>query len=232
MQDDKILNYIGNILKNVPKDWLNLTTHRLDIYNEKLAKTQFLEQLENLYKANNSATSAFEILPTAYDYIRLGHPLSCILEWTLAKLNQLQPEQVISFSSQTITILAILRSNLLKGKNTQILYTEALPKSFDADIIKRVYGYNFELKQVENEQSVSEFNGSTVFISKQNKISINNRNPLIDFYVNLHAHLGSVLTISGKENTNYISDIQHVRRRETIAMTPSNCVIALKALIE
>ena len=38
MQDNKMLNYIENVLKNMPKDWLNLTTHRLDIYNEELAK--------------------------------------------------------------------------------------------------------------------------------------------------------------------------------------------------
>uniref|UniRef100_UPI0033654F89 COR domain-containing protein n=1 Tax=Candidatus Albibeggiatoa sp. nov. BB20 TaxID=3162723 RepID=UPI0033654F89 len=53
-------------------------------------------------------------LPTAYDYIRLGHPLSCVLEWGIANLNNLDANNVISFSSQTIPVLAILRKNLLE----------------------------------------------------------------------------------------------------------------------
>ena len=232
MDANKTLNYIKAVLKNMPSDWLNLTTHRLDIYNETLAKTQFLDAFKNLFNTNNTELTALNELPTAYDYIRLGHPLSCILEWTVAKLHQLQPEHVVSFSSQTAPILSILRTNLLAHKNTQILYTNTLPKSFNADIIKRVYGYNFEIKQVENAQEVSEFNGSTIFISEQNEISTHNLNPNIDFYSTNYSTLGSLLIINGNKNANYISDIQHVRRRETIAMTPVNCLLALKALTE
>jgi hypothetical protein len=62
----------------MPAGWLNTTTHRLDIYDEKLAKTEFLEQFETLFNDNNSELLALSELPTAYDYIRLGHPLSCI----------------------------------------------------------------------------------------------------------------------------------------------------------
>ena len=54
MQNDKMLNYIKEVLKNMPTDWLNLTTHRLDIYDESLAKIEFLDQFEKLYNANNS----------------------------------------------------------------------------------------------------------------------------------------------------------------------------------
>ena len=46
MEESKMLNYIKDVLENMPADWLNLTTHRLDIYDEKLAKVQFLEQFE------------------------------------------------------------------------------------------------------------------------------------------------------------------------------------------
>jgi hypothetical protein len=38
----------------MPAGWLNTTTHRLDIYDEKLAKTEFLEQFETLFNDNNS----------------------------------------------------------------------------------------------------------------------------------------------------------------------------------
>ena len=38
------------------------------------------------------------------------------------------------------------------------------------------------------------------------------------------------LLVNGEQNESYISEIQHVRRRETIAMTPANSLIALKML--
>ncbi|MAB57785.1 MAG: cystathionine beta-synthase [Aequorivita sp.] len=232
MQDTQMLNYIKEVLKNMPSDWLNLTTHRLDIYVESLAKTQFLDQFEDLFKANNAETAALKKLPTAYDYIRLGHPLSSILEWAIAKMNNLKPENVISFASNTVPILAILRKNLLDNKNTQILYTGALPPAFDAELIRNVYGYHFELKQLDTNTAISAFEGSTILLSQDAKIGTLDLNPNIDFYINLYGSLGSVLTVYGEKNDSYISEIQHVRRRETIAMTPANCLVALKALVE
>ena len=58
MKDNNILNYIKNVLQNMPSDWVGLTTHRLDIYDEKLAKTQFLQQFETLYENNNFETTS------------------------------------------------------------------------------------------------------------------------------------------------------------------------------
>ena len=237
MEDNKMLNYIKDVLENMPTGWLNLTTHRLDIYDEKLAKIQFLEQFETLFKSNNSTTSALNILPTAYDYIRLGHPLSCILEWGIAKLNNLDPNNVISFSSKTTPILAVLRKNLLDNKNTQILYKGELPECFDADVVKRVYGYKFELKKVEKAGAISNpdsyrGDGSTIFISEEDKLGAIDLSSNIDFYISLYSHLGSVLVVNGEQNESYVSDIQHVRRRETIAMTPANSLTALKSLVK
>jgi len=231
MEDHKIVNYIKDLIKNMPSNWLNLTTHRLDIYNEKLAKTQFLDQFETLYKVNNYNTDALTQLPTAYDYIRLGHPLSCVFEWGIAKLNGLDSESVINFSSETIPVLAILRTNLLKKRKTQIVYTNKLPSCFDTETLKTVYGYNFELKNVETINDISGFNGSTIFISNKENLTSLSLNTHIDFYLNLQSNLGSVLLVNGDNNKNYISDIQHVRRRETIAMTPTNTLIALNKLV-
>ena len=230
MKENTILNYIKDVLETKPKDWLNLTTHRLDIYNEALAKTEFLEQFENLFNNNNSKTKALSQLPTAYDYIRLGHPLSCILEWAIAKLNDLKAENVVSFSSQTMPILAILRKNKFDKKNTQILYSGSLPHFFDANVLKTIYGYSFHLKQVEDTLDVSTFNGSTIFISNEDKINPTTLNANIDFYITGYATLGSVLLMHGKQNETYVKDIQHVRRRETIAMTPNHALTALNAL--
>jgi cystathionine beta-lyase/cystathionine gamma-synthase len=231
MVENKMLNYIKDVVENMPTGWLNLTTHRLDIYDERLAKTQFLEKFEILYNDNNAKSTALNELPTAYDYIRLGHPLSCVLEWAVAHLHQLKPENVISFSSKTTPILAVLRKNLLANKNTRIVYTGELPEFFDAEVVRRIYGYKFELQQVEKASAISEFDGSTVFISLQEAIFNINLTPSIDFFISA-AQLGSILLVNGESNENYISEIQHVRRRETIAMTPANCLAALKLLIE
>ena len=232
MQENTMQNYIKSVLENMPTDWLNLTTHRLDIYNESLAKTQFLEKFETLFNNNNSDLATLKELPTAYDYIRLGHPLSCVLEWAIAKNQQLEFENVISFDSKTIPVLAILRTNLLENKNTQIIYTNELPKCFHSEIIQNIYGYQFELKKVESLDEVSEFDGNTIFISEQEDISHFQLKENIDFYINLNSELGSVLLINGEENKSYVSEIQHVRRRETIAMTPINCLVALNSLVK
>ncbi len=232
MKDNKMLKYIDKVLENMPNDWLNLTTHRLDIYDEKLAKVQFLEQFENLYNNNTTESSALSELPTAFDYIRLGHPLSCVLEWVIAHSNQLQPDSVISFGSKTVPILAVLRKNSLDNKNTQILYTDKLPESFDAEMLRNVYGYTFELKPIEEASSVTSFDGSTIFVSQQDEIDTIDLNPNIDFYVNTYEGLGSLILVNGEQNESYISEIQHVRRRETVAMTPANCFTALKLLID
>ena len=232
MSDTKVLHYITEVLENMPKDWIGLTTHRLDIFEEKLAKIQFLEHFETLFADNNAETSALTILPTAYDYIRLGHPLSSILEWAIAKLNHTESDHVISFSSQTIPVLAVLRKNLLDHKSTQILYTGELPELLDTDLLRDVYGYSFELRQVDDLEKVDAFNGSSIYISQKNDIGSFDLSTNIDFFINVHTPLGSVLLVNGTKNKSYISDIQHVRRRETIAMTPADSYTALKSLVE
>lgn len=231
MADNKVLNYIAEVVENMPTDWLKLTTHRLDIYNEALAKTEFIEQFEALYATNNAVTAALSGLPTAYDYIRLGHPLSSVLEWTIGKLNGLKSDHVISFSSRIVPIMAVLRKNLLANKNTLIAYVGELPAAFGADTVKSIYGYNFELKQVTSIADVPEFDGSIVFISNDEAIGEINLQENVDFYLNTYANLGSILVVNGERNKDYISEIQHVRRRETIAMTPINCQAALLQLL-
>ncbi len=231
MKDNKVLSYISDVIKNMPNDWLTLTTHRLDIYNEDKAKTEFTEQFSEFYNTNNSSLSALKNLPTAYDYIRLGHPLSSILEWTIAKLNHTKAQNIISFSSQTMPILAILRKNFFLHKNTQIVYFDELPQMFDADLIKRVYKYQFDVKKIDEIEDVSKYDGSTILLSKTKNISEFNVNKNIDFSINNIENIGSVLFINKEENEHYISEIQHVRRRETISMTPINCFIALHQII-
>lgn len=230
MKENNVHNYIGEVLKNMPDGWLNLTTHRLDIYDEQLAKVQFLEHFEHLFNDLNSGTSALNALPTAFDYIRLGHPLSCVLEWVIARLNSLDPNNIISFSSKTIPVLAILRANLLEGKDTLITYSGELPDALDLHILRNIYGYTFDLKYVNNVSEIPVFHGSTIFITQQEDLYTLDLTPSIDFFITIHPHTGSVLSVNGAHNERYISDVQHVRRRESIAMTPANCLATLRNL--
>lgn len=226
-------NFIKNILENMPTDWLELTTHRLDIYNENLAKVDFLNEFEKLNQSNDLNKEILQKklkeLPTAFDYIRLGHPLSCILEWVIAKNLNVKVENIISFSSQTMPILAILRKNLIEKIETQIVYTNNLPGNFNTEILKTIYGYKFDLVKVNDITEIKPFKGSTILLSDFNwNLSLTS---FVDFLVTENADLGSVILVNGEKNETYISEIQHVRRRESIAMTPLNSLIILEEFI-
>lgn len=229
MEENKILDFLEEVLKNMPVDWTKLTTHRLDIYDEKRAKTQFLEQFEGLFSENNSELAALNALPTAFDYIRLGHPLSCVLEWSVAKNLQLDPDNVICFSSKTTPILSVIRKNLLEDKKTQIVYVDELPNNFIPDTVRKVYGYKFEVCKVDRIADIPSFEGSTIFISASEDLFEIELSSSIDFFIS-HNHLGSLIVVNGEQNKDYIPEIQHLRRRESIAMTPANCLIALQGL--
>ncbi|RXG21108.1 PLP-dependent aminotransferase family protein [Leeuwenhoekiella aequorea] len=230
MNDNNLLKSIEEVLANMPGDWLRLTTHRLDIYNEERAKSDFIEEFENLLNSGDLNGTNLSQLPTAYDYIRLGHPLSSILEWCVAKMNTLKAEYVISFSSQTMPVLAILRTNALANKKTRIAYAGNLPEHFNTESLTQVYGYDFELIQVENPAALPQFEGSTIFISHSINLAETHIHKSIDFLVSLHDKLGSILLINGAENADYVALIQHVRRRESIAMTPADSLKILQLL--
>jgi cystathionine beta-lyase/cystathionine gamma-synthase len=229
MEADKTLRYIKEVLQKMPADWLNLTTHRLDIYDEKMAKVDFLAQLEKLFENNISSTEALCELPTAYDYIRLGHPLSCLLEWGIAKTHDIDAQNVIGFSSTTTPILAILRTNLFKGEDTKILHVGRLPDCFDAATIKKVYGYNFETIQIDNSANIPDHNGSTILLTQKEDICNFKIHPNTDFQINTHRNFGSILVVNGTQNA--VAEIQHFRRRETIAITPANTVHVLNQFV-
>ncbi len=230
MSENTIRNYVKSVLDNMPADWLNLTTHRLDIYNEEFAKSEFLLCLEGLFIGKKVSEETLNELPTAYDYIRLGHPLSSFLEWSIGKFNEIVPKSVISFSSKTTPILAVLRKNLLENKQTKI-YAKKLPEHFDADVIRRIYGYEFEILNPENYIEDQNFEGSTILISENEDVFRFDMSSNFDFYINVNDQLGGVIVMNDG-NEDYVSEIQHVRRRETIAMTPANCLIALQRFMK
>ena len=230
MKNNTILTYISNVLEHMPADWLSLTTHRLDIYDESQAKSEFTSNFAKLAAQEDASVDKLAALPTAYDYIRLGHPLSCVMEWATAQINQVAANQVISFSSSTIGTQAILRTNKIRGIQTRILYKGNLPSSFDAERLRKIYGYTFDLQDITEGASIKSFQGSTLLIQEDEHICKFDLASSIDFHINYKDGLGSILISPNAKNDGYISEIQHVRRRETIAMTPINCLAVLKQL--
>ncbi len=230
MSRENILNYLKELIKNCPSNWLNLTTHRLDIYHEEQAKTEFIEELEKLVNQQITDAAQLEQLPTAYDYIRLGHPLSSVLEWAIAQFNDLHHQQVISFSSRTAPILAVLRKNDMDKRNTLIAYTNELPRHFDLNKVKSIYNYSFECVQVNTLNDIPEFDGSVIFYSSETTLTNLSQSASVDFYIQDFDKLGSILSIHGDSNQEYVSAIQHLRRRETIAMTPADCMTLLQEI--
>ena len=215
---------IRNVLDNLPSEWIDLTTHRLDLYNEQKAKVEFLESFEAL---GIKSLGELKKLPTAFDYIRLGRPLSCILEWIIAKEDQLDPERVISFSSQMMPLMAVLRKNKFSNKKTTIFYEGSLPNFFDADIISSVYEYQFDLVKVDDLND-TEKNDGIVVILKSSSLMV--KDSKADFIIDLYPSAGSIIKILN-EDSDFCKEIQHVRRRESIAMTPQSCLEVLQTFV-
>ncbi|OAV43503.1 cystathionine beta-synthase [Lewinella sp. 4G2] len=230
MPAPELNTYLRKVLHNLPADWLNLTTHRLNIYDESQAKTEFTAAFEAHFAANSVDRVALTNLPTAYDYIRLGHPLSCVLEWALAKRFSLPATHVISFSSRTMPLLAILRQNALDGRATRIVNGAALPNQFSAEVVREVYGYSFELVAASELAASTEFAGTTVLYRSDTEEAATEIPAWVDYLVQSYGDSGSILYIGPDHGAN-ISNIQHVRRRETIAMTPANCLRELEKMV-
>ncbi len=226
-----ILDSLKELLHKTPQSWVELTTHRLDIYNESKAKSEFLDELKKLLVNNNYSTQDLEQLPTAYDYIRLGHQLSSLLEWVLAEINTVSDDQVISFASHTMPLLAILRKNKLNGQTTTIYYDGDNSPLVDETRLRDIYGYNYQLKKIKDVDDIQQQDGTVIFVTqrafdKPLELSKNN-----DVTLNIHPSFGSVLLIHNTEIDKIINDVQHVRRRETIAMTPPNALNLLKQIV-
>jgi cystathionine beta-lyase/cystathionine gamma-synthase len=228
--DSSIIDFLKQVLEHQPEDWTKLTTHRLDIYNESQAKAEFLEKFEALYQNGNLSRESLAALPTAFDYIRLGHPLSCVLEWAIAKENNLGADRVIAFSSVTMPVFAVLRKNKLDGKKTAIVHDSGIPDCFDPETLRKVYGYDFDLVDANDSETSNRHSSSQILLSRKRNLE-NQRDIKPDFEVQIIDGLGSIITIKEETDAGYINAIQHVRRRESIAMTPADTLTALQELI-
>jgi cystathionine beta-lyase/cystathionine gamma-synthase len=233
----ELFETIGKLLNHIPESWVELTTHRLDIYNEKLAKSDFLSHFENLLQSESYSTEALNSLPTAYDYIRLGHQLSSVLEWVLAKLNQVPADQVITFASSTMPILAILRRDALAQTPTHIYHDLESSPLLDEERLRSIYGYQFDVKQVINASEIPEHQlGTTLFVTESLYQTPLTNHVNIDATINRHPQFGATIVVHKSPDLNpqvteMVKDVQHVRRRESIAMTPPNTLKVLNEMV-
>ena len=229
---EQSLQTTRKILENLPSSWINLTTHRLDIYDETQAKSQFLAQLIALQDSGKLSAQALENLPTAYDYIRLGHQLSCVLEWLLAQINTLDAEQVISFASNTMPVLAVLRKNCLLDRKTYVYYDTQTSPLIDLPRLESIYGYKAQLHKVNSALEVPlHSDGTVIFVTQSSYKTSLSTSAHIDATVNIHPHYGSTMFVHNTDIEALISDVQHVRRRESIAITPVNALQLLREIV-
>lgn len=225
-------NTVRKILENLPIGWLELTTHRLDIYDEEQAKSQFLEQLHDLQTTMDYETERLESLPSAYDYIRLGHQLSSILEWLVAEINQVPSDQVITFTSKTIPILAVIRKNTISEKSTYVYHDTDKSPLIDIPRLEKIYGYEIYIQKVADVSEVpSHTDAMVLFVTESPYKTPLSTTKNIDATINIHPHYGSTIVIHNDHIINLVKDIQHVRRRETIAMTPINALNLLQEIV-
>ena len=225
---------LERIIKHMPEDWLMLTTHRLDIYDESRAKLQFIEELLKLVESENINQESLAQLPSAFDYIRLGHQLSSIYEWGVAQQHDLSADKVISFASQVMPLFAVLRTNTARKRHTIIFHDCDLPSALRSPLIQDVYGYTFEAQEIESGTDIPESKGAThVYVTErplQDELSVGQA----QCTVHLHPLYGSTLLIheqDEQESGDWISKIQHVRRRETIAIIPAYSLRMIKEFI-
>ena len=235
---------VKKVLANLPTSWVELTTHRLDIYDESQAKSQFLDSLQSLADSGEFTAESLNELPTAYDYIRLGHQLSSLLEWQLAQINGVSGEQVISFTSKTMPLLAILRDNAIAKKSTHIYFhTQSSLSSppvsplLDEGRLTDVYGYEYQVHRIDDLAQLDSHTDATVVLVTDSDLTksllTDELQHKVDACVNVHADFGSVMVIFGKDADSasaMVKSVQHVRRRETIAMSPKNCLSLLNII--
>ena len=232
---EHILKTIEAVVKNLPEEWVALTTHRLDIYDESQAKKQFLTEFEKIDLESINPETLGQ-LPTAYDYVRLGHQLSSILEWAIAGLRNVPPAQVVSFSSKTMPLLSVLRENQIRGKKTEIYYEIATSPLQELELLEDIYGYHGSFIKVSSIDEVPDTGEATrIFVTDQMPSQSLSESDQVQMSLHLHKHFGSVMVIEdpqgGEGEREWDAVIQHTRRRESIAITPPNTVPLLKELL-
>ncbi len=227
---------VRQILTHMPDDWRRLTTHRLDIYDESSAKVEFVAALERLIESNEVSIESLSALPTAYDYVRLGHQLSSVLEWAVAASYGVDTTQVISFASRTMSLMALLRSTAVHQRQTIVYTDHELPSVFSTftEDMQRVYGYQVEFHSIQNDQDIVRGGDAFVVYLTRSPLQTEKVRNQADATIHTASEFGTVLVLHPQDASSiarWVSEVQHVRRRECIAVTPPYAERMLKEII-
>ena len=97
---------LAKILSNVPKSWLGTTFPNDSRF---VGRDWFLQEMDNILSAPSREVYESELarmFPT--DYVRLGSPLSCLLEVVRSKEMGLPARNVFSFSSPNLPLISVM----------------------------------------------------------------------------------------------------------------------------
>ena len=160
---------------------------------------QFVEQLQTLMDKGTVTKETLANLPTAYDYVRLGHQLSSVLEWALGNLYGVSTGQVISFASQTMPLLAILRSNAVHNRRTWFIMIVICQLYCPCSEVRSVYGYEVEFVRVSSYQEIVTVEDSVVVFVSGEGLTEGKILPHVDATINMSSDFGTVLVLHPKE---------------------------------
>ena len=83
---------VRDLLKTLPKSWVELTTHRLDIYNESEAKSEFLVELKKLLLSEEYSSNTLEQLPRLM--ITFDWGINCLAYWNGSWLKSIKSQMI------------------------------------------------------------------------------------------------------------------------------------------
>ena len=97
---------------------------------------------------------------------------------------------------------------------------------------RQVYGYTVKSQKIDDVAQIPDHSdNSVIFVTQAPYKTPLKINKNIDALVNIHPHCGSAVIIKNTDITDIVKDLQHVRRRETIAMTPLNALNVLHEIV-
>lgn len=226
------IEQLRHLLQHIPEDWVTLTTHRLDIYDESQAKVEFLESLKGLLEHDELTEVSLDQLPTAYDYVRLGHQLSSVIEWAVAEWHGVHHTQVITFASKMMPLLAVLRGNTVHGRQAVIYHDCDLPAAIHDPALQEIYGYDVQTVACDDMAAIPSSPEHVVIAVTGQTVGQTLHTNDADCTVYLGSDFGAVLVIHNRDDAKqWVSEVQHVRRRECIASTPPYTLRMLQELV-
>jgi len=125
------------LLEHVPKSWLGTTYPNDGRY---VGRKNFIDEMLSLLSGQEPIEQQKLALFFPEDYVRLGSPLSTLLEMLRALEKGYQPHNVFSFASRTLPLLSVL----LSATSPVYIYGSPIFSSVQDTMLKELYGCDFK----------------------------------------------------------------------------------------